>query len=422
MGYTRLIFNRRVVLSKIRIPFVEIMLLISLIFYAHPKDLKKIHTACQLRSMLHLCTCGHTNDLTLRHQRLNEPIRLPRLPRRLSILLPRFYGLPSDLLALYGDFQFLKQGIHSDIYANDRFCVRALALRRIRSPYLRDFSVVSAATNRPLPTVVSPPSGACHPCRLHDVSALLAAVNHPNIVRLVDLVANKTYVCLVHEFIPGVPIPEKLNQLEAAGVAFGEDVVSGIFSQMCEAVGWLHAHNFVHRDLSSHKFMLQSGEHAPMRVVLLDYTHMVQLTSDATVYVENVSGSDELLVGNAYYQAPEVSTTRTWSSASDVWALGIILYEMVFGGCMPFFARKVSEVRRATLHVQPDFGEDEVSASLKELIEGMLVKDERARASLAQVRGHLWITDVVTAIGEWKRRSSATRSLRLPSRGVGMSS
>ena len=365
--------------------------------------------------MLNYCVCGGQKDeLASRHQQHNEPLRLPRLARRLSILLPRFYGLPADVAARYGDdFEFVRQGMHSDIYQSPRFVVRGFALRRIRSPYLRDFSIVSAATNRPVPLEMESASRNPHPCRLHEAARLLTAINHPNIVRLIDLISSKTYICTVSERLSGPTLPDCLSELETSGQVMTEEQMCDVFRQMVAAVSHLHDNGFVHRHLSSHKFVFNTNT-----LVLVDFVHMVQLSGNANIYQENLHGTDDLLVGSPYYQAPEVLMERKWSTASDVWALGVLFYEVIFSGCMPFFARKVSELRRSILHAQPEISDEEVSPVLKALVETMLIKEPLARPTLAAVAKNDWMMNPGLAAGDWKRRPSPVTSLRLPSRRI----
>lgn len=145
---------------------------------------------------------------------------------------------------------------------------------------------------------------------------ILANLSHPNIARLLDaghhLATGQPY--LVMEYVEGIPI-------DRYTVAFSVREKVASFLKICAAVGYLHRNSIVHRDLKPANILV-TGEGEPK---LLDFglAKMLDLANDYTATALRMMTPD--------YASPEQVDGRPVSAATDVYALGAILYKLLTG-------------------------------------------------------------------------------------------
>jgi len=154
------------------------------------------------------------------------------------------------------------------------------------------------------------------------------------------------------------------------------DQVCRIGADIARALDHAHAHGIVHRDLKSANVMLTRDGH----VKVLDFG-IAALLPDAdftrtlsTLNADDIGG----LAGTVPYMAPEVLSGGHAGVASDIWALGVVIYEMVTG-CLPFEGGTSSELIADILH---DAARPLLPASprgLARVIERCLAKDPAER-------------------------------------------
>lgn len=157
--------------------------------------------------------------------------------------------------------------------------------------------------------------------RFRQERQILAALNHPNIASLIDggLTEDGTPY-LIMEFVDGIPINHYL-ETEQPDILKRLD----LFHQICDAVGYAHRHLVIHRDLKPGNIFVDSDG----RVRLLDF-------GIAKVFDIDADTVQTLLPENAapytpQYASPEQIEGGPISTQSDVYALGVILYEMLSG-------------------------------------------------------------------------------------------
>jgi serine/threonine-protein kinase len=146
-------------------------------------------------------------------------------------------------------------------------------------------------------------------------------LNHPNIVGVQDLIDESDFVAIELEYIEG----ETLKQyLERKG-ALPDAEIERLIEQMWSAVSYIHQKGFVHRDIKPSNFMLTSSG----VIKLTDFgiaKNMDGLNSD---YTGTGTG---MVLGTPKYMSPEqVRNTRDVNAQSDIYSLGVVLWEMVTG-------------------------------------------------------------------------------------------
>ena len=203
------------------------------------------------------------------------------------------------------------------------------------------------------------------------------ALNHPNIVTVYDVGEHDGMPYLVSECLEGRNLRQRL---EAGPVPTGEAVVlaRGITHGLAAA----HASGIVHRDLKPENVFIRSDRGG---VKILDFG-LAKLQSGVDALRTNASGTvSGVMAGTAGYIAPEQLKDEPTDARADLFALGVILYEML-SGRHPFRCSSTFETLNAVLTVNPpdlSATNGQVPASLSSVVMRLLEKAPQARFQTA---------------------------------------
>jgi len=233
-----------------------------------------------------------------------------------------------------------------------------------------------------LPTSAVADEGAR--ARLLREARLASKLNHPHVCTIYEVgeAEGQTYIAM--ELVAGQTLSERLSE---GRLAVEEAVRLG--QQMADALSHAHAHGVVHRDFKSLNVILTPEG----RVKVLDFGLAKRLVGEeleATgTLTETALTEPWVVVGTLPYMAPEQLQGRLADARSDVWALGVVLHEMV-GGSRPFQGSTAFEVSSAILHQPPRPLPASVPPPLGAIIERCLAKDPAQRYQrAAEVRSAL---------------------------------
>jgi uncharacterized protein (TIGR02145 family) len=146
-------------------------------------------------------------------------------------------------------------------------------------------------------------------------------LNHPNIVSVQDLLDEPDFVAIELEYIEGETLKEYLHREGA----LPDDDIEKLLRQMLDAVEYIHKKGFVHRDIKPSNFML-----TPSGVIkLTDFGIAKNLDGNNSDHTGTGTG---MILGTPKYMSPEqVRNTRDVTAQSDIYSLGVVLWEMVTG-------------------------------------------------------------------------------------------
>jgi TolB-like protein len=192
---------------------------------------------------------------------------------------------------------------------------------------------------------VLPSDLASHPerrQRLLREARAAASLNHPNICTIHDVGEADGHAYIAMEVVDGVPLSQRI-----AGGALPIDDVLRYGTQLADALAHAHQRGVVHRDLKSANVMVTPEG----RIKVLDFG-LAKLVSgddpsDLTTR-ESLSGSGAVL-GTLPYMAPEQLRGQPVDARTDIWALGIVLYEMA-SGARPFTGATAFELSSSILN------------------------------------------------------------------------
>jgi tRNA A-37 threonylcarbamoyl transferase component Bud32/tetratricopeptide (TPR) repeat protein len=208
-----------------------------------------------------------------------------------------------------------------------------------------------------------------------------SALNHPNIVTIHDIVESGELRCIVMEAIEGRTLRKWLEDEPSLERSIG------VIMQVSEALSVAHGAGIVHRDLKPENIMVREDGYAK----ILDFG-LARLRSDPDSEAETVNATTPgAIVGTVPYMSPEQCSGNPIQVASDLFSLGVVLYEIA-AGRHPFRAEStLACVNRilTTTPLSPSKLNPAVSADLESVIFGMLEKEPRLRPSAAEVTTRL---------------------------------
>jgi len=153
----------------------------------------------------------------------------------------------------------------------------------------------------------------------------LAQLSHPNIVKVLDYGEQEGLPYLVMEYLPGGTLKQQISSRMAPGLSAraGWQKAAGMLAPIARALQYAHGQKIVHRDVKPANILLtQSGE--PM---LSDFGIAKLLEAEETIELTGTGVS----VGTPEYMAPEQGLGKAVDHRADIYALGVVFYEMVTG-------------------------------------------------------------------------------------------
>eukprot|EP00927_Polykrikos_kofoidii_P014375 TRINITY_DN16297_c0_g1_i1.p1 TRINITY_DN16297_c0_g1~~TRINITY_DN16297_c0_g1_i1.p1 ORF type:complete len:431 (+),score=74.44 TRINITY_DN16297_c0_g1_i1:79-1371(+) len=196
----------------------------------------------------------------------------------------------------------------------------------------------------------------------------LRRVKHANVVRFRQVFVRSGWLCLVMDFADGGDLCAAVKERARSKVAFEESAVLECFGQVADAVSYVHSLKMVHRDIKSRNiFLCRTG-----RALLGDFG-LVRL-------LESTCELAHTRVGTPYYLSPEIVRKQPYNYKTDVWSLGVLLYEMAALN-RPFTGTLETLPKIILKGVYEPLG-DHYSDELKALLAGFLMVDPAERTEL----------------------------------------
>lgn len=240
--------------------------------------------------------------------------------------------------------------------------------------------------------------------RFRQEAKAAANLSHPNIVTVHDFGLDHGQLFLVMEYVPGTELKILIQQ---RGHLTSEQALPLII-QACAGIGYAHRAGLVHCDVKPQNMLVTPD----MRLKVADFGIARAL---ATIQPDE---KNEVVWGSPQYIAPEQASGSAPSPASDVYSLGIILYEMLTGS-LPFSGSSAAEIAREQVEGQPmNFGEliPGISPALVTILSKVLSKEPSQRYRNADQLGRVLSSFVVARSGSPWMLASQARSLLDPGR------
>ena len=244
------------------------------------------------------------------------------------------------------------------------------------------YRATDARLKRQVAIKVLPPSLAADADRLarfQREAEVLASLNHPNIAAIYGLEESGGITALVMELVEG----DDLSQRIARGALLPDEALP-IAKQIADALETAHEQGIVHRDLKPANIKVRSDG----AVKVLDFG-LAKAMDPAGASAVNVANSPTLtghatalgmILGTAAYMAPEQAKGKAVDKRADIWAFGVVLYEML-AGRSAFAGETVTDIIAAVVMREPEWTAlpDGTPPSIRRLLARCLEKDPKRR-------------------------------------------
>jgi serine/threonine-protein kinase len=207
--------------------------------------------------------------------------------------------------------------------------------------------------------------------RFQREAQVLASLNHPHIASLYGLEESGSVRALVMELVEGSTLADRIK---TGAVPLAEAL--NIASQIAVALDMAHEMGIVHRDLKPANIKVKpDGSVKVLDFGLAKITKTDELQSGDSTLTDSVTKAGAVL-GTASYMAPEQARGETADKRADIWAFGVVVYEMLTGSRL-FPGARASEILAAVLTREPDW--DRVPTQALLLLRRCLEKDPKHR-------------------------------------------
>ncbi|KAA8490607.1 Myosin light chain kinase A [Porphyridium purpureum] len=222
---------------------------------------------------------------------------------------------------------------------------------------------------------------------------LMSSLNHPNIVRTLDVFDTEDHLYIVLEFMQGGMLFNIIRKLRH----FSERQASDVMRQLGEGLRYLHAHNVVHRDIKPDNILCDRTEF-PLVIKLADFG-LANFMGDLNETQDERDAPLSSSVGTPFYIAPELALRVKYGAPVDMWAAGVLCYVML-SGRFPFLGFDQNEILMKIKNAEFSFPETdwkEISRAAKHVVTKLLAKDPSKRMTAEELASHPWCTGASNA-------------------------
>ena len=242
--------------------------------------------------------------------------------------------------------------------------------------------------------------------------ALNRLTDHPGVVRLYYTFQDVSNLYYVLDLASGGELLGVLKKM----TTFDEQCTRFYSAQILDTIDYMHARGVIHRDLKPENVLLDDQRH--VKITDFGTAKLLQMPSRNTGGPDVASTSTPLdspesskassFVGTAEYVSPELLTDKSACKASDLWAFGCIVYQLL-AGRPPFKAANEYLTFQKIVALEYGFS-DGFPELAKDLIERLLVLDPSSRLSLEHVKNHEFFRSITWGRDLWKQPAPKLRS------------
>jgi serine/threonine protein kinase len=219
---------------------------------------------------------------------------------------------------------------------------------------------------------------------IHEIEILMT-VEHENIIKCHEIFEDIHSVHFVFDLIEGGDLFDFLINTPQRSIP---DKAAEFFSQILDALQYLHHKNIVHRDLKPENFLLyHSGNRIKLKLIDFGFSTFIKEGEKLTE-----------LVGSPQYVAPEIISAKRYDTKADMWSAGVVLYNMITGRQL-FVGKSDDETMKNILNADINLDTYFKDYNAKNLEYNLLNRNPDERFSADQAKASMYIQNYIN-IGE----------------------
>ena len=213
--------------------------------------------------------------------------------------------------------------------------------------------------------------------QIYNEASIMKQLFHPNVISFKDVFKDTKldYFYIVMEYANDGDLSKKIKtqkQKNFGDKYFSEEKILQYFYQICRGLQYIHSKNIIHRDIKSQNiFLMKNG-----KLKIGDFGIAKTLT--------NTKNNATTIIGTPYYFSPEIINGEPYNYKTDIWSLGVVLYEMC---CLklPFESNNIAQLSIKIMKGKYDPIPNRYSKNLANLIKNMLNIDQKLRPDITEV-------------------------------------
>ena len=202
---------------------------------------------------------------------------------------------------------------------------------------------------------------------------ILESINSPYIIKLYNYFYIGTVLYLVMEYCSDGDLTNYKP------TKFSEENIKIIFSNIIDGLAYLHDNHIYHRDIKPQNILIKGDVFK-----ICDLGFAIRKCN-----IKDTTG----ICGSPIYMAPEILLNRKYVDNSDIWSLGIMLYEMI-NKTLPFSLEKCTNIKELIHNLKINklsINNTQISENCMNIIQLMLVKNHNNRIDWIELQSHLWL-------------------------------
>ena len=204
--------------------------------------------------------------------------------------------------------------------------------------------------------------------------SILKTLNHENIILMFDTFESEREFCVVTEYAQG-----ELFDILQDDKRLPEVTVQKIAKGLTKALYYLHSKRIIHRDMKPQNVLIGPNS----RVKLCDFGFARAMSSNTIVLTS--------IKGTPLYMSPELVQEQPYDATSDLWSLGVILYEL-YCGQPPFYTNSIYTLINQIVKEPVKYPAD-ISKEFKSFLQGLLQKNPKKRLAWPQLLDHPFVRE-----------------------------
>jgi len=225
----------------------------------------------------------------------------------------------------------------------------------------------------------------------------LKELDHPNIIKLVDVHEDAIYLHLITELCEGGELFDRI----ITKTNFSEKEAAKLIRSILNAIRYCHAKNIAHRDVKPENFMFMSNEEdSPIKLIDFGLSKNCNSANHGVMRTR---------LGTPYYIAPEILGEHGYTKSCDISSIGVLAY-ILLSGIPPFYGDNDGQIFQSVKSGYFTFNApewDNVSLAAKDFICCLLRMNPSERLSASDALAHPWIAGI-TGTRTARRRSSCS--------------